>query len=188
MLRPVELVAGDRQEVDAQRRDVERDLADASAPRRSGTARPGPGTARRSRRAAGSCRSRCDRHDRDERGVRTDHGGEPVEIDEPVGAHRQDVDGETFLGETSAALEHAFVLGRKGDDVVAAGIAALIAQEARGALDGEVVRLGGARRGRRSRAARRRSAPRPGRGVLDCRLGGAAEAWVECGLPKASVK
>ena len=60
----VELVAGDREQIDAERRHVDRHLADATARRRCGRGRRRRAPARRPRRPAAACRSRSGRGSR----------------------------------------------------------------------------------------------------------------------------
>ncbi len=60
-LRPVELVRRQRQQIDAERADVDRNLARPTARRRCASARRARARSRRARRSAESCRSRCSR-------------------------------------------------------------------------------------------------------------------------------
>ncbi len=80
-------------------------------------------------------------HHRDDGGALVDRRGQRREIDETLGVDRQHADAAAFARHRLDAFEHAFMLGRHGDDVIAPQRAV----EARGALDREVVGFGRAR-------------------------------------------
>jgi hypothetical protein len=80
------------------------------------------------------------RHDRHDHGLVGDGVPQLVEVDQAVLLHRQVGDLEAVLLEVTAGIEHALVLGHRGDDVV---LAVLV--ELGDAADREVVRFGGAR-------------------------------------------
>ena len=61
------------------------------------------------------------RHDRDEQRALVKRVGEPVERHEAVRLDRQVDDREPLALQRGGAFEHAFVLGRQDDDVVAVG-------------------------------------------------------------------
>ena len=67
-------------------------------------------------------------------------GLEHVEVDQTVVLHIQIRDFEAFAFEFAAGVEHGLVLGLHRDDVLALALV-----EVRRALDGQVVRLRGAR-------------------------------------------
>ena len=78
-------------------------------------------------------------HDRDQDGLVVHGALEVFEIDEAVFLHRHVSDAVAVFLQALAGVEHGFVLGDRGDDVVA-----LLAVHFGDALDGEVVALGGA--------------------------------------------
>ncbi len=118
-LRPVNLVAGNRQQVDLHRLDIERDLAKGL--RRIGVEQHAPGAAQRA--DFGEWLDDPDlvvrghhRHEERALGQRLFERGErdeAVRLDWKIG-HR-----EAFPLQFPAAFEHAFVLGLQGYDVIA---------------------------------------------------------------------
>mmetsp|Transcript_6707 Transcript_6707/g.14649 ORF Transcript_6707/g.14649 Transcript_6707/m.14649 type:complete len:368 (-) Transcript_6707:290-1393(-) len=82
-----------------------------------------------------------DVHDRDEARVGAHRRRELVHVDQAVLLDRKEGDVEALLLQVAARVEHALVLGLRGDDVVLSGVV-----EVGDALDGHVVRLGRARR------------------------------------------
>ena len=78
-------------------------------------------------------------HDGDQDRLVGDRFAQHVEIDQPVALHRQISDPIAVLLELLAGIEHRFVLGGRGDDVIA-----FFGIHLRHALDGEVVGFGGA--------------------------------------------
>ncbi len=136
----VDLVAGDAHQVDVHRLDVERDLA-------GGLGRVGVEEGLLLAADLADLGERLDdadlvvhRHDRHDHGLVGDGGTQRVEIDQTVLLHRQVRHLEALLLEMAAGVEHALMLGHRGDDVVPA-----VLVELGDATDGEVVRLGGAR-------------------------------------------
>ncbi len=136
-LRPVDLVAGDRQQVDVHRIDVERDLADRLR-------RVGVEVDLALAADLADLGQRLDhadlvvhRHHRHDAGVRADRGLQLLEVDEAVLLDRQIGDLEAFQLQVAAGIQHALMLGHHGDDVV---LLALV--EMRDALEREVVRFG----------------------------------------------
>jgi hypothetical protein len=79
-------------------------------------------------------------HDGDEEGRGLQRLAQHVEVEEAVRAHRQDDGLEALGAQVAHGFEHAFVLGRERDDAARA----LLAGEAGGALDGDVVGFRGA--------------------------------------------
>lgn len=82
-----------------------------------------------------------DRHDGHEGGLRRHGLGQHVEVDQPVLLHGQVGHLEPLLLQEAARVQHALVLGLRGDDVVL-----LLAVEVGHALDGHVIALRGPRR------------------------------------------
>ena len=80
------------------------------------------------------------RHDRHHHRLVGDGVAQRLEVDQAVLLHRQVRDLEARLLEMAAGVEHALVLGHRGDDVV---LAVLV--ELGDAANGEIIRLGGAR-------------------------------------------
>ncbi len=78
-------------------------------------------------------------HDRDENGFVGDRFAQHVEIDQAIAFHRQIGDAVAVLFELLAGIENRFVLGRRGDDVVA-----FFGIHLGHAFDGKVVGFGGA--------------------------------------------
>ena len=78
-------------------------------------------------------------HDGDQNRLGGDGAAQIVEIDAAVLRHGQVGDFVAVLLQALAGVEHGFVLGHLRDDVIA-----LFAVHFRGALDGQVVRFGGA--------------------------------------------
>ena len=135
--RPVQVVGRERQQVDvavvdeerhapggADRVDVERHAAPTGAPTDLPDRLDGADLA-------------VGRHDRDEHRVVADRPRHRVRVDAPVAVDTHVGDGPSPLLEVAARVDQRNVLDRGGDDVPAGGA---LGQ----ALDGEVVRLGGA--------------------------------------------
>ncbi len=141
-LRTVDLVAADRGEIDLPARQVERDLAgglgDVGVEQRAGLLGD--------RGERGDVLHHADlvvhRHDADQQRRHLQRGAQHVGIEQPVGTHRQEHRLEPFLRQVGHRFQHAFVLGRHGDDAPA--LVARTQGEAGGALDRDVVALGGA--------------------------------------------
>ena len=80
------------------------------------------------------------KHDRNQDGLVVDGPLQVFDVDQTVGLHRQIRHAVAVLFKPLAGIEHRFVLGHLGDDVIAALLVHL-----GDALDGEVVALGRAR-------------------------------------------
>jgi len=131
-------VAGDRQEIDTHRFDIERELAGRL--RRVGVKEDAASAAERADR--GEILDRADfvvdGHDGDERGARPNRFGQRRKIEKPIAFHRHHCEREPFALELPAGFQHAFMLGRDGDDAIAVGTP-LVAQKTDCAFDRRIV-------------------------------------------------
>ena len=78
-------------------------------------------------------------HHRNEDGIRTDRGGERLQINQPVFLHTEIGDLKTVALQFATGVKHRLVLGLDGNDVLAA-----LGVKARGSLDRKVIGLRGA--------------------------------------------
>ena len=135
-LRPVELVAGEREDVDVVGDDVDGNLA--AGLHRVGVEEDVALVAEFADLADGldDADLVVGVHDADEDGVVVHGALEVFDVDQAVSLHGQIGDAVAVLLEALAGVEHGLVLGDLGDDVVAA-----LAVHLGDALDGEIVRL-----------------------------------------------
>ena len=140
-LRAVHLVRAERQQIDLQVVDVDRDLAD----RLHGVGVEQDPLLLRDRADLGDRLQHADLvvggHDRDEDRLVGDGGAQLVETDAAVLLHRQIGDARALLLELLARVDDRLVLDHARDDVIA-----LLAVHLRDALDRQVVRFGRAAR------------------------------------------
>ena len=71
-------------------------------------------------------------HNQNEPCIRSNSGSKLIQVDDPVGLHRQVGDFEALLLEVTAGIEDALVLSQGGDDV-----ALLVLVEVQDSLDGD---------------------------------------------------
>ncbi len=140
-LRPIDLMAGERQHIDVVLLHIDRNLAHSL--HRVGVEDDALLVAELA--DLGDRLNHADLvvriHDRDQDRLVVDGALQVFEIDQPIRLHRQIGHAVALLLQPLAGIEHSLVLGHLGDDVVAA-----LAVHLRDALDREIVRLGGAAR------------------------------------------
>jgi hypothetical protein len=120
-LRPVHLVRGDREQIDAEALHVAFEIRQ----RLHGIAMEDDAALLAERADFRHGLNRADfvvgHHDGDEDGIGTHRRGDATDLNQPVGVHRNIRDLEAFAFEPGRRIEHRLVLDRGGDDVAAAG-------------------------------------------------------------------